>query len=34
MILLERLILKLMEMNAVFLTMGQAVDEFRSRQKN
>ena len=34
MILLERLILKLMEMNAVFLTMGQAVDEFRSRPKN
>jgi peptidoglycan/xylan/chitin deacetylase (PgdA/CDA1 family) len=34
MMLLERLILKLMEMNAVFLTMSQAVDEFRSRPKN
>ena len=34
MMLLERLILKLIEMNAVFLTMSQAVDEFRSRPKN
>jgi hypothetical protein len=33
MMLLERLILNLMEMNAVFLTMSQAVDEFRSRPK-
>jgi peptidoglycan/xylan/chitin deacetylase (PgdA/CDA1 family) len=33
MMLLERLILNLMEMNAVFLTMSQAVDEFKSRPK-
>jgi peptidoglycan/xylan/chitin deacetylase (PgdA/CDA1 family) len=34
MMMLERLILKLVELNAVFLTMGQAVDEFKSRLKD
>lgn len=34
MMMLERLILKLIELNAVFLTMGQAVDEFKSRLKD
>lgn len=33
MMMLERLILRLMEMNAVFLKMSEAVDEFRSRVK-
>ena len=31
MMLLERLIEKLMEMDAVFMTMGEAVDEFLTR---
>lgn len=33
MLMLERLIHKLVEMNAVFMTMGEAVDEFLARQE-
>lgn len=34
MLMLERLILSLMENNSVFLTMGEAVDEFKERSKS